>query len=310
MFRVIKCAVRLAQYKKTFVYLSKGKCKKQHRYSVAIRHSPKIYKKKFIILLRTMKNKTNFLICPLILILSIFFVATSGCEKDKEDGPTPPPTTNGNGNGNEVFTCGQDVMFNYGGANVTYGTVVGADGRCWLDRNLGASQVATSSTDTAAYGDLFQWGRGADGHQLRTSGTTSTLSNSDTPGHGNFITTSSSLMDWRSPQNGNLWQGVSCVNNPCPPGWRIPTECEWNTERLSWASNNAAGAFDSSLKLPLAGGRSSSDGSLTGIDSSGNYWSCTTYSTETSRLTFNSSYAYTSSIRRAFGRSVRCIKDS
>ncbi|SMN17648.1 hypothetical protein CRYPA_1272 [uncultured Candidatus Thioglobus sp.] len=28
----------------------------------------------------------------------------------------------------------------------------------WLDRNLGATQVAASSTDSAAYGDLYQWG--------------------------------------------------------------------------------------------------------------------------------------------------------
>jgi len=79
-------------------------------------------------------------------------------------------------------------------------------GRVWLDRNLGATQVAESSTDSAAYGDLYQWGRSADGHQLRDSGTTATLSNSDTPGHGNFITTSSTPNDWRNPQNDNLWQ--------------------------------------------------------------------------------------------------------
>jgi hypothetical protein len=39
-----------------------------------------------------------------------------------------------------------------------------------MDRNLGASQVATSSTDPASYGDLYQWGRPADGHQIRTYG--------------------------------------------------------------------------------------------------------------------------------------------
>jgi hypothetical protein len=41
-----------------------------------------------------------------------------------------------------------------------------------MDRNLGASQVATSSTDPASYGDLYQWGRPADGHQIRTSAIT------------------------------------------------------------------------------------------------------------------------------------------
>ena len=60
-------------------------------------------------------------------------------------------------------------------------------GKTWMDRNLGASQVATSSTDTNAYGDLYQWGRRADGHQCRNSGTINTRSSSDQPGHGNFF---------------------------------------------------------------------------------------------------------------------------
>ncbi len=89
-------------------------------------------------------------------------------------------------------------------------------GKTWMDRNLGASRVATSSTDAAAYGDLYQWGRLADGHQCRNSGTTTQLSSSDVPDHGDFILASSSPFDWRSPQNDNLWQGVNGVNNPCP----------------------------------------------------------------------------------------------
>ena len=38
-------------------------------------------------------------------------------------------------------------------------TVTSATGKVWMDRNLGAGRVATSSTDTEAYGDLYQWGR-------------------------------------------------------------------------------------------------------------------------------------------------------
>ena len=116
-----------------------------------------------------------------------------------------------------------------------------ATGKTWMDRNLGASQVATSSTDEDAYGDLYQWGRAADGHQVRTSGTTTTLSNSDTPGHSNFILAPITPYDWRSPQNDNLWQGVSGTNNPCPSGFRLPTLAEWLAERSSWSSLNAAG---------------------------------------------------------------------
>ena len=184
-----------------------------------------------------------------------------------------------------------------------------ATGKIWMDRNLGASQVATSSTDEASYGHLYQWGRGADGHQLRTSGTTTNLSSSDSPGHGNFILAPNTPYDWRSPQNTNLWQGVSGVNNPCPTGYRLPTEAEWNAERLSWSSNNAAGAFASPLKLPLAGGRSSSNGSLYSVGSYGHYWSSTISSTGSRDLYFDSSYAYMRTYGRAYGYSVRCLKD-
>ena len=65
--------------------------------------------------------------------------------------------------------------------------VTSLTGRIWMDRNLGAEQVATSPTDSKAFGDLYQWGRWADGHQCRTSGTTSTLSNTDRPPHDDFI---------------------------------------------------------------------------------------------------------------------------
>jgi len=41
-------------------------------------------------------------------------------------------------------------------------TVISKTGRVWMDRNLGASQVATSSTDPLSLGDLYQWGRGTD----------------------------------------------------------------------------------------------------------------------------------------------------
>jgi len=54
-----------------------------------------------------------------------------------------------------------------------YGTIV-VNHRTWLDRNLGASKVADSMDDNASYGDLYQWGRGADGHEERNSTITTT----------------------------------------------------------------------------------------------------------------------------------------
>jgi uncharacterized protein (TIGR02145 family) len=183
-------------------------------------------------------------------------------------------------------------------------------GKIWMDRNLGATQVATSSTDALAYGDLYQWGRGADGHQIRTSATTTTLSSSDQPGNGNFIIGSSDPYDWRSPQNTNLWQGVNGVNNPCPSGYRLPTATEWDAERISWSSNNAAGALASPLKLPLAGYRNFIDGSVASLGGAGYYWSSTVNGTDSRSLSFTSSSAIVTNFdRRAYGNAVRCIKN-
>jgi uncharacterized protein (TIGR02145 family) len=181
-------------------------------------------------------------------------------------------------------------------------------GKIWMDRNLGATQVATSSTDTASYGDLYQWGRGTDGHQIRTSGTTSTLSSTDAPGHGNFII-SPTLSDWRSPQNDNLWQGVNGVNNPCPAGFRIPTEAEWNAEIASWSSKNIAGAIASPLKLPAAGLRYIDFDPLNNISFLGRYWSSAVDGTYSRYQEFNFNNAFMFNSIRAKGLSVRCIKD-
>ncbi|MDX9749180.1 MAG: FISUMP domain-containing protein [Paludibacter sp.] len=191
---------------------------------------------------------------------------------------------------------------------LTTSTITSPTGKVWMDRNLGASRVATSSTDDQAYGDLYQWGRGTDGHEKRSSQTTSSLSSSDTPGHGNFITVSSGNYDWRSPQNNNLWQGENGINNPCPEGFRVPTAAEWEAERAYWSSYSSAGAFASPLKLPVAGSRNYSSGWLK-LDSFGFYWSVTVSGKDTQSLLFDGGNAYMYYNRRAYGFSVRCIKD-
>jgi len=200
-----------------------------------------------------------------------------------------------------------------------YGTVVNPiTGKVWLDRNLGATQEATSSTDFASYGDLYQWGRNADGHQtiVWTSSTTSDgaeqssekstqASNYFTTG-GLFITGSS---NWLSNVETHMWSGTAAENNPCPSGFRVPTAAEWEQERLSWSSNNAAGAFASPLKLPLAGFRSNSNGSLNTVGSDGYYWSSTGNGANARFLDLNGSFAVMSTLNRAYGFSVRCLKD-
>ncbi|MDT7830910.1 FISUMP domain-containing protein [Flavobacteriaceae bacterium S356] len=200
--------------------------------------------------------------------------------------------------------------------------VVSTTGKIWMDRNLGASQVATSLTDHLGYGSLFQWGRAADGHEVInwTSSTTSDgaeqaretaiTSATDTPGHDDFIT---NILNWRSTPNNNLWQGVGGTNNPCPTGYRVPTNQELNAERAAFSTNDAAGAFASPLKFTLSGFRLTSTGALNSVGTAGYYWSSTASGVllgRSLRMLITSSNVSTGSTSEAgVGASVRCIKE-
>jgi uncharacterized protein (TIGR02145 family) len=199
----------------------------------------------------------------------------------------------------------------------TYNLVTSTTGKVWLDRNLGAAQVATSSTDAASYGDLYQWGRAADGHESRTSGTTATLSSTDAPGNSSFILPPNSPYDWRSGQNASLWQGVNGTNNPCPTGFRLPMETELIAERNNgglgfWGTGspqgNAAGAFASVLKFTMSGRRMFDDGLVTSLGTRGDYWSSAVNGIYSRFFFFGDSGSEMYNNFRAFGYAVRCIK--
>ena len=103
---------------------------------------------------------------------------------------------------------------------LTYGFVYNATThRIWLDRNLGATQVATSSTDTLSYGHLYQWGRPADGHEDRlaliydgASGKPSTVYQTGA-WDSKFIKGGLSPYDWISPQDSSLWQNKDSMTS-------------------------------------------------------------------------------------------------
>jgi uncharacterized protein (TIGR02145 family) len=214
---------------------------------------------------------------------------------------------------------GQPAFFTFEG--LLYKPVESIIGKCWLDRNLGASQVATSSTDAQAYGDLYQWGRATDGHEKRNSLNYNAIISNDGVANfiasgnawdGQFILRNSGNNNWVDPSiNGvnDLWQGVNGVNNPCPSGYRLPTFPEWDSERLSWSPSNNVGAFASTLKLTLPGGRNRSTGSLFLVDMNAAYWSSTISGTSSLALGISSSSSYQVLDFRATGFSVRCLKD-
>jgi hypothetical protein len=182
-------------------------------------------------------------------------------------------------------------------------------GKTWMDRNLGASRAATSSTDAQAYGDLYQWGRRSDGHQCRNSVTLSSLSSTDQPNHGNFILVTNLPFDWRSPQNNNLWQGVNGINNPCPIGYRLPTINEYDNDVNSWSSVSINGAFSSNLKYSLGGNRGGLSGGIGSVGTEGVYWSSSILGGDSWFLVINSNLIGGSGVSRAKGHAVRCIKN-
>jgi len=179
-------------------------------------------------------------------------------------------------------------------------------GKTWMAKNLGAESIATSITDATSFGDLYQWGRNNDGHQLRNSEITTLLSNSTNPNHSLFILGSS---NWMVNQIDDLWQESNGINNPCPEGFRLPTEQEFEAERYTWTSNNAEGAFNSPLKLSIGGARSRMSGEIGNVGTFVGYRTSTINGDKVKLLGVSLSDAFMGSRDRADGNCIRCIKD-
>jgi uncharacterized protein (TIGR02145 family) len=233
------------------------------------------------------------------------------------------------------------VRFTYNGEEVVYGIIVSAStGRKWLDRNLGAKQVATAYDDYLGYGDLFQWGRPADGHQLMTwtsssegtpvNGYSSELATSDTPNHNNFImppVVEPYYFDWRSDNTSPRW--ATNHRGPCPSGWHVPSIDEWMAEVSTTKGGTApevTGITDQNsaynqLKLTIAGFRFMEDVdkvTFTQAGRAGHYWS-TTQQTNPDGVLKDTKFYIGTGNSGGFAKkgeeyissacSVRCIKD-
>lgn len=181
--------------------------------------------------------------------------------------------------------------------------------RVWMDRNIGATRAALSLTDSEAYGHLFQWGRNPDGHELRTSLTTSTLSSTDVPGHSDFIIGNFDWLsfDWANPMN--LWQDLSFGQ------WRLPTRAEWEAEIATWDLTNDEASYNSILKVPLSGYKMHSDGILGRVGARSLLWTNELHvDWQSIYVLYLESYnnelsAYIDAYGMAYGASVRLIKD-
>jgi uncharacterized protein (TIGR02145 family) len=184
---------------------------------------------------------------------------------------------------------------------VTYGTVTSPHtGKIWLDRNLGAKRVCQSFNDEQCYGDYYQWGRAADGHEKVGSSSFTIIGKSQ-------------KYDWKpSDSSGSQRQAFLMKTDGsgiCPRGFRVPTIDELLAETLSQGVKNLNDVFSSFLKLPSAGSRFSGAGNMTGQDRFGFYGSSSPVEGGAEFLIFSSGFLKKDSRGRLDGVSVRCIKD-
>ena len=182
---------------------------------------------------------------------------------------------------------------------LTYGTVTdipGEPAKCWITRNLGSDHQATAVSDAteASAGWYWQFNLKQGYKHDGTNRTPNTV--------------------WKSSIN-ETSEWIT-ANDPCTielgAGWRIPTVTEWiNVDAAAggnWIDWN--GPWGSGLKLHAAGYLTGYDASLGFRGSNGTYWSSAQYDVSNGwYLNFDSGSCYMSYYTKAYGFSVRCVRD-
>ncbi|MCX6266121.1 MAG: hypothetical protein NTW16_02005, partial [Bacteroidetes bacterium] len=183
---------------------------------------------------------------------------------------------------------------------VTYGTVTNIPGettKCWITRNLGASQQSTAFDDDteASAGWYWQFNRNT-GYEHDGENRTPSI---------NWLININETSDWIA------------ANDPCNielgTTWRIPTFEEWYNVYNTGGWTNWNDSWNSGLKLHAAGylwGLAYLGGSLSSRGVYGYYWSSMQYdATNGSHLYFDTGDMTMFYREKAYGFSIRCLKD-
>ncbi len=195
-------------------------------------------------------------------------------------------------------------------------------GRWWAPVNAGYV------TTTRVHGLLYQWNRKAgqtyDESPLPTitAGPVSVTTGNDVSSNNIFYTAPDSPRDWCTPQ-ASSWDLTNY--NPCPSGWRVPTNTElqalvdagstWTSSGGSdalagrWFGGDHGGTHFGSVFLSASGLRYFEAGQLIGRSVEGAYWSANINGGNAYTLDFEIGFANTTNFYRATGMSVRCVKE-
>jgi uncharacterized protein (TIGR02145 family) len=174
-------------------------------------------------------------------------------------------------------------------------------------------------------GGYWQWGRkGPDPSQWYDTNTPNFAHGPTGPETGEANSGPISGWDTSYAPNGAWSDASKTANDPCPAGFRVPTNTQWDgildtnnnpqSTTGTWSSGatnyTSARKFGDALILPAAGPRDVSSGELSLRGYHGGYWSSSEYtSNSTWRLGFHSGGAGTISNSRLYGFSVRCISE-
>jgi uncharacterized protein (TIGR02145 family) len=202
-----------------------------------------------------------------------------------------------------AHTCGTSLTRNHVAGTVapvaktvTYGTVTNIPGettKCWITRNLGATQQPNSVSDNTEASAGWYWQFNLkQGYRYTSNRTPNTT----------WITPISENSDWNA------------INDPCSlllgSAWRIPTNSEWTNVYVAGNWTNSSGPFSSGLQMHAAGFLSHLDGSITSRGSDGIYWSSNQFGDSYGYdLYFTGAAMEVGSLPKANGFPVRCVRD-